>query len=241
MAGLADGLAFRAPDLPGHGSTDPAPAGEDAQSCATADALRLLDDRPPAHLVGHSFGGTVALRLVTTSPGHVASLTLIEPVQFSLLAAADHPGYAGEMAAQQPFRQSAEANDWPAAIAAFLARWGAPGGAEALPAAQRAAITSLMPLVAAMDGALYDRTAARPTLADLATIRCPVLLIGGADSPPAIGQILDVIAARIPQARRVTLRGAGHMAPLTHARDISDLVRNFLGFERREKPRHICL
>jgi lipase len=77
-----EGLAMRALDLPGHGGTDWDPT-VGAQDQAVANARALLD--APAHLIGHSFGATVALRLALEAPERVASLTLIEPVQYSLL------------------------------------------------------------------------------------------------------------------------------------------------------------
>ena len=39
----------------------------------------------PVHLVGHSFGGAVALRLASVYPERIASLTVYEPVWFALL------------------------------------------------------------------------------------------------------------------------------------------------------------
>ena len=42
-----------------------------------------------AHLVGHSFGGSVALAAATARPGAVRSLTLIEPAMHAL--GADDP------------------------------------------------------------------------------------------------------------------------------------------------------
>lgn len=64
------------PDRPGHGrSPDPGrPDDAEADGAWTAD---LLDDG--AHLVGHSFGGCVALAAAARRPEAVRSLTLIEP------------------------------------------------------------------------------------------------------------------------------------------------------------------
>jgi pimeloyl-ACP methyl ester carboxylesterase len=64
------------PDRPGHGRS-PAPGRPDD---AEADGLWVADLLGEgAHLVGHSFGGCVALAAATLAPDAVLSLTLIEP------------------------------------------------------------------------------------------------------------------------------------------------------------------
>ena len=51
-----------------------------------AASLRpLIVRETPVHLVGHSFGGAVALKAAAMFPGHVRSLTLIEPAAFNTL------------------------------------------------------------------------------------------------------------------------------------------------------------
>jgi pimeloyl-ACP methyl ester carboxylesterase len=233
MARLGDGLAMRALDQPGHGGTDFDPA-LDQQDQAVANALALLDDRPPAHLVGHSFGGTVALRLAVEAPEWVASLTLIEPVYFSLLAEGDPAAYAAELAAQGPVRAAVGRADWPAAAEAFLGRWGTAGGFKGLHPRQAAYILERMPFIAGAEPAIQEPATARLHVRDLAGLACPVLLVEGGASPPSVAAILDVIAARIPRARRVAVPGAGHMLPVTHAEEVSGALRDFLAPEHAE-------
>ncbi len=55
-----------------------------------------------------------------------------------------------------------------------------------------------------------------------------MLLIAGAESPPVIAAILDAIASCLPQARRVTVPGAGHMVPISHPEAVSGALREFL-------------
>lgn len=223
MAGLGDRLAMRAMDLPGHGGTGHDPR-LGMQQQAVANALALLADRPAAHLVGHSFGATVALRLAIEAPARVASLTLVEPVAFALLAETDPSAFAAETEAAAPARALMAAGDWPAAAAAFLLRWGGAGGAAIPPA-----MIARMPLVAISDREIADPATATLRRADLARVRAPALLIAGADSPPAIAAILDALAAELPATRRVTVPGAGHMLPVSHPQAVSAAIRDFLG------------
>jgi len=65
-------------DLPGHGGSDPLPrgAGVDDYADAVAAAIAGRVDGP-ALVVGHSFGGQVALRLAERAPALVRALLLV--------------------------------------------------------------------------------------------------------------------------------------------------------------------
>ncbi|HEY2256307.1 MAG TPA: alpha/beta hydrolase [Variovorax sp.] len=83
---LADrGWQLIVPDRPGHGRT-PSPGRPDDADADGALVAELLDDGDGAgaHLVGHSFGGCVALAAAARRPGAVRSLTIIEPAMAPL-------------------------------------------------------------------------------------------------------------------------------------------------------------
>ena len=72
-------FAFVAPDLIGHGrSSWAAPWTIDANVGALAGLLDAEADEPVV-VVGHSFGGAVALNLAATRPDLVAALVLLDP------------------------------------------------------------------------------------------------------------------------------------------------------------------
>ncbi len=67
-------------DLRGHGDTERPPTGYSVEA-SVRDLTALLDAlgvSRPVHLVGNSFGGTVALALAMAHPARVASVLLIE-------------------------------------------------------------------------------------------------------------------------------------------------------------------
>ena len=235
MARLSGHLAMRAPDLPGHGATthDPAVPTQDE---ALADALRLLEGQAPAHVIGHSFGGTVALRLAAEHPGRVASLTLFEPVQFSLLAETDPEAHAQERRDAAEALEAALDEDWETAARAFLDRWGTPW--ESLPTERAASIMKVLPLTLESNLCLLDPAVARIRPDDLGRIRCPVLLLAGGASPPVVRRINAVIASRIPGARSLSLPGVDHMGPITHPDRVADAILDMIapGSVRHARP-----
>lgn len=71
------GRYYLAPDRPGFGASDAAPAPELAAQAEAVLPLLGPEGAPPAVLVGYSFGGPVALRLAADHPDRVAGLVLI--------------------------------------------------------------------------------------------------------------------------------------------------------------------
>ena len=79
----AEGWQLIVPDRPGHGAS-PNPGRADDAVADGAWTAELLGDG--AHLVGHSFGGLVALAATAQRPEAVKSLTLIEPALLKISA-----------------------------------------------------------------------------------------------------------------------------------------------------------
>lgn len=208
---------LRAFDLPSHGRSaawQPT-EGEDYHTTITRIAAGLLEDGP-VDLIGHSIGGTVALRLAVEAPERVRSLTLIEPVLF----AASRSGHAldRKLAALAAARRIA------AAARLFVDAWGAPGGFAAMsPGLQRSAV-ELMRLVLQTDAALGADVHGILRPGGLEALRAPVMLIRGAESPAVMDEIVGTLAARLPAALRGTVAGAGHMLPVTHPDEVAALV-----------------
>jgi len=78
------GCQLIVPDRPGHGRS-PDPGRPDDAAFDGALVAQLLG-KDGAHLVGHSFGGAVALDAAARDPSKVRSLTLIEPAMAALAA-----------------------------------------------------------------------------------------------------------------------------------------------------------
>src|SRR4029079_15022809 len=89
LASELTGRGFRAivPDLTGHGASGAWPEGTPFSFQIDVDHMIALLRRleHPAHLVGHSYGGFVALLAAKAAPERVRSIVLYDPVAFGVL------------------------------------------------------------------------------------------------------------------------------------------------------------
>ncbi len=224
-AALGPGFRIVAPDLLGYGANAPWPRGEALAPDAEVAIVEALLDRigGRVHIVGHSYGGTVALGAAAHCPGRIASLVLIEPVAFHLLRHAGKPDEweAIRALAQRHMALVGRGLDAEAAEA-FMGFWiGGPQWRQ-LPAALRAEVVRTAPKVAAEWRLCLEAADDRATLAGVA---CPVLLAKGARTRTVMHTVMDLLAALLTSAARAEIAGAGHMSPQTHAAEIAALVR----------------
>lgn len=231
---LGDLLTMTAVDLPGHGRAADWDPANDLADVAEGAVLGALPGAGPVDLIGHSFGGVVALRLALHHPGRVRRLVLFEPTLFAA-AAQDGPAGAAVAAAflhdEAPVAEALAAGDREGAARLFTARWGTGVPWAELPELQRRYITDRIHLIPAADPALRADAGGllRPGL--LEALDLPVLVVDGGASPPIVAAICDALQRRLPRVQRVSVPGAGHMLPVTHADVAADALRDFLSRE----------
>lgn len=226
---VADGgsaWAWHTPDLFGHGSRQPWP--EDAPSELTVDADGVLAHLPFGadqrfDLVGHSYGGAVALQIALQQLQRVRSLTLYEPVAFGVL-----PTLGEDLPEWQEARQVAAAvaaaldrGDLDQAARGFVGYWQGRDVWPELDAAQRARLAEPMPTIRRHFEAL---TASRWSDAELARLHMPVRLICGGATRASARRVAQTLAATLPRVELVALAGAGHMAPIAEAERVNPLI-----------------
>lgn len=196
---------------PWHGRGPFTLAAEAEPILAVMDALRT-----PVHLVGHSYGGGVALHLARRRPGRIRSLTLVEPSAFHLLrgAGAAAQAWFEEIAAVAAAVSGAlAAGDYRGGMARFVDYWSGPGAWQAMPPEARTRLVPRLAKVALDFRALFEEPA---RLADYAHLAMPTLLLCGERSPGPSRHIVAMLAGALSGARVERIPGAGHMSPLSH-------------------------
>lgn len=215
-----------APDLLGHGRSPASHRAEDALVQDAAQVAALIAEHENVHLVGHSYGAAVALRVALAQPARVRSLALYEPVVFGTLR--DHAedeslrheiGQAGRTFAMYT-RQSQVL----AAGRGFVDYWSGPGRWLALGADRQLDIARRMPTIIGHFEALYGWAAT----ADLRTIAQPVLLMQGERTRRVAARVATRLADLLPQVTRTVVPAAGHMGPITHAAVVNAHVARFV-------------
>ena len=221
-----------APDLHGYGQTGRRPGLASsglADAAALANAV-LAESADRIHLVGHSYGGAVALRLAADRPERLLSLTLIEPVAFHLLrgaphGAAEHALFHEVAVLAADVTQAAAEGDSRRGMARFIDYWNGEGSwMRARPDVQSA--LALQAERVALD---FRATMTDPLrLEALRRIPVPALVLRGAASPQPTRRIAALVAQILPDARLQTIEGAGHMLPLTHREAVNAAIAEHL-------------
>lgn len=229
---LPDGLGVVALDRPGYGASPRPPGGFEAGARAV---LAELDGRgiDQAVLVGHSYGGGVALATAQLAPERVAALVLLASVGPGCLTWADWVlagPVSGEFLAVMAWRLTPRLARAGLAAARWLRRrplgpdqavnWQIWGNAhhEHGPL-WRSFLIEQRALVRELDGL----TAALPAVTQ------PVLLV--ADPRDMIVPVRSThrLAAALPDARVRMLAGPGHHLPRRAAAQIAAAITEFLG------------
>jgi len=223
---LAERARVLVPDRRGSGASTlvrPGPVSLDDQ---VADALALLDAEGVgrATVVGHSFGGLLALAIAAAAPQRVAEIVAYEPPLVQALG----PSELGEMADLGSRVAAAHASGGaPAAAETFLRAIGAAAMLDGLPAAQRSALLARGDSVIA-DLGFLDRAAF-----DAGKIVCHVTIVTGAASEPFYAAIAAALTKAIPTAGHMEMPSARHDTPITQPARFAETVRIALARSRR--------
>jgi pimeloyl-ACP methyl ester carboxylesterase len=179
------------------------------------------------HLIGHSFGGAIALKAAFSNRDRLISLILYEPVLFSVLVA-DAPESAAAreiLAVRDETIRSVDQGDLDAAAERFIDYWMGDGTWAATPENRRQAIAAAMRAVKPEDHALFSD----PTpLHAFAAIDIPTLFLTGTRSKASVRAIARQLTAVLPRVRVEEIDGVGHMAPVTHPERVNPLIERFL-------------
>ncbi|SFS20283.1 alpha/beta fold hydrolase [Yoonia litorea] len=196
-------------DLPGHGQSPDWDGRTPYQALATRMAAACCDG--PTHVIGHSFGATVALRLAVERPDLVNRLTLIEPVFFA--AAKGTTAHGDYLRTFRPFVMAMLQGDEARAAEIFNSVWSTSRW-DSIPAAQRAYLTERIHLIVATGADLEEDSDGITSPARLSEVNVPVTLIRGDQTQPIIADIHASLCARLPHAADHVVAGAGHMVPI---------------------------
>lgn len=196
FAATLDGLDAVALDLPGFGATPPPPEPWGAAAYADSVAGVLDEMATPVVVVGHSFGGRVAVHLAASRPGQVERLVLTAvPLLRRRDATRRKPALAYRVARALHRRGLVSETR----MESLRQRYGSPD--------YRAA-TGVM-------RAVHVRVVNETYEAQLAAVACPVDLVWGDDDAEVPVSVAIAAQSLLTDVTLHVVAGAGHHVPLT--------------------------
>lgn len=228
-AQLEPAVQVMTPDFYGHGA-GPAWHGfdEDIVASDAARIARLAESvQGGVHLVGHSYGGAIALRVALYHPASVTSVTVYEPVVFRLLF--DYHGRqrpASEIIEiASDMRRQLRFGDLAGAASRFVDYWGGPGAWRVLSGDRQTGIARRGGVIAAQFGALANDV---PRIGNYRSLRAPVLMLAGSEMRAPVRRIGELLRFALPNAAFCTMEGMGHMGPITHSKVVARRISEFI-------------
>ncbi|MGA8302850.1 MAG: alpha/beta hydrolase [Thermoplasmata archaeon] len=229
VSGLSTMMEVVAYDRRGHGASGMAPRAHPVRDDA-ADLAGLLEglDLYPAHVIAHSYGGAVALRLAIDRPEMVRSLAIHEPPLIGMLT--DDPATAAEaerlLAGVRLLQQQIRSGQRALAVEQIVDTFSTePGAWGRLPEPVRAS------MVLGADRwaeELDDPEAVVPDRGASRELMVPTLLTYGSRSPPFLRRIVHDLGDLLHNVHLVEISDAGHVPQLTRPDQYVGLLVTFL-------------
>jgi pimeloyl-ACP methyl ester carboxylesterase len=188
------------------------------------DLKALLDHLSisQAHIVGQSMGGEIGIEFALAYPQMVRSLVVVD----AMLG-----GYAMSDAHNNSFQE----------VGAKTAEGGFKNAIDALmrhpmhaPLSEQPEAADKLRLMLAEYSAWHLSNAdtwqriAPPAIEQLASIQVPTLVVIGERDVPDFHAIADIVARDVPNARKETIYGVGHVVPLEAPQQLGALTLKFL-------------
>jgi pimeloyl-ACP methyl ester carboxylesterase len=229
MASLAIRSHVLAGDSFGAGQSPLWPANRQTSLRDEAALLEPVFERAgdPHALVGHSYGGAVALVAALARPRRIRAMALYEPVLFALLDAESPPPNEadGIRAAVAGAAAALDSGDPSGAAECFIDFWMGRGAWAATPDSRRGPIAASVINIRQWAAALFSE----PTpLAAFSSLEVPVLYMIGSDSPASSRGVARLLTGALPNVEVVEFKGVGHMGPITHPEVVNDVILRFL-------------
>lgn len=226
---LSDHFKVLAPDALGAGKS---PSWPETQPGALSQEVLLLskvldEAGEEFFLVGHSYGGAVALKIALECPDRVKAIVLYEPTLFAVLQqeSPNQPAFNEIKSVVDDAVALIDRGDLSSAAERFIDYWMHSGAWTSMPDEVKGPIARSMLDVERWMQAL----AQEPTpLEELSRIELPVLYMTGGRSPASSRGVARLLTAALPQVDALEFDDLGHMAPVTHPQRVNPHIKNFL-------------
>jgi len=187
----------------------------------------------PAHVVGHSFGGAVALETARQFRDDVVSVAVYEPTVFWALRTEAPACWEEISGVVRAVQTGVASGDLAGAASGFVDYWARDKAWERMSDRRRAAAASAMVSVAHEADALMSPPADPD--AWLADVPAPTLVMTAQDSPTPVREVARLLAEH-GRRRLHVMESGGHMMPVTDPDGVLAVLQPFLDRSSRSRP-----
>ncbi|MCP5046618.1 MAG: alpha/beta hydrolase [bacterium] len=217
-------------DLYGEGET---PWPEKTEGFGLTDEVKLVESLladiilpdEPVYLVGHSYGGAVALRYAHEykDRGRIRGMALFEPVSFHLLPESEE-ALARVRKTQEICRVHLEQGNRYAAAEYFVDRWSGAGTFSGFPESFRETLLKSVDKLHLSRPALMNEPI---TLEDCKDLILPVLIMVGKETTFEGKRVAELLNGHLSNSTFKWIDG-GHMAPIHQALEVNTIIADFI-------------
>ena len=174
-------------------------------------------------LVGHSYGGMVALRLAPKDPDRIQGLLLFEPVAYGLVREGIEDKEAMESTITEFLKKGYDNPKlW---IEGFIDYWNGDGAFANMTAEQKLPfLKHAHKIFAEVRNLMVDESVAT----DYERLTMPVLVLAGEQTITEMNYLSGKLVQHLPQGELHHIEEAGHMAPLTEYGKVAHHLLRFL-------------
>lgn len=212
-------------NLPGHGGLDDPDDFDDPQFDTEFDAIKsqCKIHYQPVHLVGHSYGGVVALAATLLGAFNVKRLTLFEPVAVGILSSFNKTNSIKmvEQFVDDYFDASEKGED--NVCARVIDFWGGKGAYELIPPNVQTAMATMT------ENNLRHWKLCQKTNFDahlFHELEIPVSIIHGSNSNSVAKDIANSLYDNINDSQLYLIDGASHFMITSHSQESANIIRN---------------
>jgi pimeloyl-ACP methyl ester carboxylesterase len=228
IADLKPNFRVIAPNLAGYGSTTPwrGPAPQTLADQVRPVQLLAKDLNGPLRIVGHSVGGTIAMKIAAMWPGQVSHLVLYEPNMFYLLGRHGRKeSFAAVCGLRDDVKKYGTQGRWDKVAERHADFWNGPGTWAAMPEDRRAKFAqAVQPNFHEWEPVMDETT----PLEGWSILPRKTLVVSARDTIRPMSDIVDLLSTAFPHWQSVVIPEGGHMAPLTRPDLVNPIVSDFL-------------
>ena len=186
--------------------------------------IERLDE--PISFIGHSFGGSVAMRAALEYKNQIKTLVLLEPNPFFFFDKVKHPAaYLESRNFGKLIRRYKKDQDWEGFSKIFLSFWIGDQAWSAMKKKQQKSFLSVIPNIYHEAEAIFSE---QMKIEDIAVLQEKILLISMRDTNLVSKEIANLLERKLPKLKAVHLSKGGHMAPVNSPEIVNPVIFNHL-------------